>query len=106
LLKSNFDDIQESLNIFKLILRSINVKEYDQKRDKALIDFIIQKAIDNPKLKDEILVQIINQTLRSNESSEKTSSKESDSNKKAWLLLSYCLSSFLPSNILYKYLLK
>ena len=110
LLKSNFDDIQECLSIFKLILRSINVNEFDQKRDKALVDYVINRAIQNPKLRDEILIQILNQTLKPcDENNNVVTIKdpiESESNKKAWQLMSYCLSSFLPTNTLYKYLLK
>jgi hypothetical protein len=51
----------------------------------------------NPKIRDEIFVQIINQTWKN---------KNIKTNKKAWQLLTYCLSSFPPSVNLYKYLLK
>jgi hypothetical protein len=91
-------------------LRSVHTNEYDSKRDKALVDFVIRKALDNQKLKDEIFVQIINQTWVSEEVGVHTHGNESgnddESVRKAWQLMSYCLSSFAPSHILYKYLLK
>jgi len=59
--------------------------------------FLFIKGLMNEILRDEILVQIINQTwnqidlIKSN---------------KAWLLMSNCLSCFSPSAKFYKYLFK
>ena len=86
------------------ILRCVNTNEYDSTRDKALVDFIIQKTIQNPKLRDETFIQIINQTWVDN--NHQKSIADNEANVKAWQLMSYCLSSFVPSSILYKYLLK
>lgn len=51
----------------------------------------------NVNLRDEIFIQIINQTWNNTDRM---------SNRKAWELMSSCLSSFPPSPYLYKYLLK
>ena len=51
----------------------------------------------NPKLRDEILVQIVNQTWKN---------LDPISNKKAWHLMALCLSCFSPSPYLNKYITK
>lgn len=51
----------------------------------------------NTKLRDEIFIQIVNQTWNND---------NSESNSKAWQLMSNCLSCFSPSPFLFKYLLK
>ena len=95
--KLNIIDVQESLSIFKMILRCVNSNEYDSKRDKVLVDYIIQKGLMNVNLRDEIFIQIINQTWNNT---------DRISCRKAWELMSSCLSVFPPSPYLYKYLLK
>jgi hypothetical protein len=57
----------------------------------------ITKGIMNQKMRDEIFVQIINQTWKN---------KNTKTNRKAWQLITYCLSAFPPSVNLYKYLFK
>ncbi len=91
-------DTQESLSLFKLILRYVNTNEYDLKRDKLLADYIIQKGILNTKLRDEIFVQIINQQYNNTD--------DLIALKKASHLMSQCLSCFAPTSSLFKYLLK
>lgn len=95
--KSNYADTKISLSLFKLILRCINKNEYDQKRDKALIDYIIQIGLNNSNLRDEIFVQIVNQTWEN---------KDSNTYKKSWYLMSCCLCCFMPTESLWKYLFK
>ena len=51
----------------------------------------------NQKLRDEIFIQIVNQTWNNTNVA---------TNKKAWQLMAHCLSCFNPSLYLYKYLLK
>lgn len=80
-----------------MILRYVNTNEYDLKRDKILADYIVQKGLLNTKLRDEIFVQIVNQTWNN---------PDNTSNKKASHLMSQCLSCFAPSSTLHKYLLK
>ena len=64
----------------------------------------------NIKLRDEILVQIVNQTWHLDSSSldddDGDNEYYSDNNSKAWHLLAHCLSCFSPSSCLHKYLLK
>lgn len=97
LIKTDSNDIQESLDLFKMVLRYVNSNEFDKKRDKVLNDYIIQRGLINSKLRDEIFVQIVNQTWNND---------EEVSNQKAWQLISNCLSSFHPSPSLYKFMLK
>jgi myosin-15 len=51
----------------------------------------------NTKLRDEIFIQIVNQTWNN---------EDPTTNLKAWQLMSQCLSCFNPSPCLFKYLLK
>lgn len=95
--KSQESDFQESLYIFKLILRFMTDTKLSGKKEKLLADYIVQKGLSNINLRDEILCQLCNQTWK-NESS--------DSCDRAWTLMAHCLSSFSPSPLLYKYLLK
>jgi hypothetical protein len=53
--------------------------------------------LNNTNLRDEIYVQIINQTWEN---------KDLNANKKSWYLMSCCLCCFMPSESLWKYLLK
>ena len=73
------------------------------------------KGLMNIKLRDEILVQIVNQTWQSIDdddddddyfSDDCENQNESQSTSKAWHLLAHCLSCFSPSSCLHKYLLK
>jgi len=97
LVKISQADIQDSLSMFKMVLRFVNSNEYDPRRDKLLADYICQKGLMNVKLRDEILIQIVNQTWLN---------EDSVSVRKAWWLMAECLSCFLPSSCLHKYLLK
>ena len=97
LAKSKESDYQESLAIFKLILRFMNDSQLSGQKEKILGDYIINKGIRNEKLRDEIYCQLANQTWKN----------ENEANsERGWLLLANCLSAFPPSKTLYKYLLK
>ena len=66
-------------------------------REKVLADYIIQKGLSNQNLRDEIYCQLCNQTWLN----------KNDANaERGWLLMAHCLSSFPPSPVLAKYLLK
>ncbi|KAI2804564.1 Myosin and Kinesin Tail domain protein [Blomia tropicalis] len=95
--KNSDSDVQESLLIFRLILRFMNDNQLSGKKEKLLADYIVQKGLKNIALRDEILCQLCNQTW-------KNDSQESADN--GWTLMIHCLSSFAPSQLLYKYLLK
>ena len=67
------------------------------KREKVLADYIIQRGLSHDMLRDEILVQLVNQTWRN----------KNDANaERGWLLMVCALSCFPPSNNLATYLLK
>ena len=95
--KSKESDYQESLAIFKLILRFMNDSQLSGQKEKILGDYIINKGIRNEKLRDEIYCQLANQTWKN----------DNEANcERGWLLMANCLSAFSPSKTLYKYLLK
>ena len=62
----------------------------------AIGNYIIQKGIAYPELRDEIYSQLACQTCSSND----------EGSERGWLLMALCLCVFLPSPVLYKYLLK
>lgn len=86
----------EALVIFKLILRFMNDPNLSGKRETLLMNYIVNKGMSNPSLRDEILVQILNQT-KNNENKLNCD--------RGWVLLASCLSAFQPSDNLYSYLL-
>ena len=95
--KAKESDYQESLAIFKLILRFMNDTSLSGLKEKILGDYIINKGIRNEKLRDEIFCQLANQTWKN----------DNEANcERGWLLMATCLSAFGPSRSLYKYLLK
>ncbi|XP_076273553.1 unconventional myosin 10A isoform X2 [Rhynchophorus ferrugineus] len=87
-------DFQDAVALFKLILRWSNDPQLTGPREKALADYMIYKGLNSRGLRDELLVQLCNQTWK-NENSERV-----------WQLMAHCLSSFQPSPPLSKYLLK
>ena len=91
--KSKESDYQESLAIFKLILRFMNDSQLSGQKEKILGDYIINKGIRNEKLRDEIYCQLANQTWKN----------DNEANcERGWLLMANCLSAFSPSKTLYK----
>ena len=62
--KSKDSDFQESLAIFKLILRFMNDTGLTGRREKVLADYIVNKGLTNAKLRDEIYCQLANQTWK------------------------------------------
>ncbi|XP_046399408.1 unconventional myosin-XV isoform X2 [Ischnura elegans] len=97
LAKSKDIDYQDSLAIFKLILRFMNDNNLNGKKETILGDYILNKGIVNEKMRDEILCQLCNQTWKNDNDA---------NNERGWLLMANCLSVFPPSKTLYKYLLK
>nr|CAD7393755.1 unnamed protein product [Timema cristinae] len=97
LAKSKDMDYQDSLALFKLILRFMNDNNLSGKKEIALGDYIVNKGIVNEKMRDEIVCQLCNQTWKNDNDA---------NNERGWLLMANCLSVFPPSKTLYKYLLK
>lgn len=60
-------------------------------------NYIVQKGLAVPELRDEILAQLANQVWRNS---------RAHNAERGWLLLAACLSGFAPSSRLNKYLLK
>lgn len=89
-------DYQDSLSIFKLILRWMGDPSLDANKDKILADYIVNKGLTSKSLRDEILVQLCNQVY----------GVEEQQSSRIWQLISHCLSSFQPSAALNKYLMK
>ncbi|BES99216.1 MyTH4 domain [Nesidiocoris tenuis] len=97
LTKALDSDFTESLAIFKLILRFMNDDSLTGRKEQALADYIAYKGLQNEKLRDEILCQLVNQTWRNDVAA---------NNERGWLLMANCLSVFPPSHTLFKFLLK
>lgn len=60
-------------------------------------NYIIQRGLMAPGLRDEILAQVVNQVWRN---------VNTDNAERGWLLLLACVCSFAPSPKMDKYLLK
>ncbi|XP_027873817.1 unconventional myosin-XV [Xiphophorus couchianus] len=88
---------QGSLDIFILILRFMGDPNLNGAQENMFGNYIIQRGLANPSLRDEILAQIANQVWRN---------PNVLNSERGWLLFSSCLSAFLPSQRLAKYLLK
>lgn len=89
-------DFQDSLSIFKLILRWQGDPSLDGNKDKVLADYIANKGLSSRSLRDEILVQLCNQIIGADE---KHASR-------VWQLMSHCLACFQPGTAFSKYLMK
>lgn len=83
-------DFQDAVALFKLILRWINDPQLTGARERALADYIVHKGLMSRGLRDELLVQLCNQTWK-NENAERV-----------WQLMAHCLSCFQPSPALSK----
>lgn len=93
---SRDQDFQDSLAVFKLILRWSGDANLDSAKEKALADYIVHKGLSSRGLRDEILVQMCNQVYHA---------EETQANK-IWQLMAHCLSSFQPGPAFSKYLMK
>lgn len=89
-------DFQDSLSIFKLLIRWTEDSTTDFNKEKVLADYIVNKGLSSKSLRDEILVQLCNQACGTDEKSA----------SRVWLLMSHCLSAFQPGPALSKYLMK
>ncbi|ETE72195.1 Myosin-XV, partial [Ophiophagus hannah] len=87
----------EALNLFKLILRFMGDAQLNGLQENLFGNYIVQKGLSTPCLKDEILAQIANQVWRNT---------NVHNEERGWLLLASCVSAFMPSRQLDKYLLK
>ncbi|XP_037348196.1 unconventional myosin-XV [Talpa occidentalis] len=87
----------EAMSIFKLILRFMGDPHLYGAQENIFGNYIVQKGLAVPELRDEILAQLANQVWRN---------PSAHNAERGWLLLAACLSGFAPSSRLNKYLLK
>lgn len=93
---SRDQDFQDSLAVFKLILRWTNDKTMDGNKEKLLSDYIVHKGLSSRGLRDEILVQLCNQVVNTDDVQV----------QRIWQLMAQCLSCFQPGPAFSKYLMK
>jgi myosin-15 len=111
--KNSDVDFQDSLHIFKLILRYMNDTTLTPGQDALLADYIVQmvtrlnslqldqsirfQGLSQPAQRDEVFVQLCNQTYKNH--------KEKNA-ERGWCLMALCASAFAPSDKLFKPLLR
>lgn len=93
---SRDQDFQDSLAMFKLLLRWTGDSSLEGNKEKALADYIVHKGLSSRGLRDEILVQMCSQSVRTDDKNA----------ARIWQLMSHCLSCFQPGSALSKYLIK
>lgn len=79
------------------ILRFMYDPSLTGKKERLVGDYLVQRGLARPSLRDEIYCQLATQTYNN---------PDGASRNRCWLLMSNCLSCFPPSRTLYKYLLK
>ncbi|XP_064529391.1 unconventional myosin-XV [Pseudopipra pipra] len=87
----------EALSIFQLILRFMGDPGLGGLQETLFGNYIVQKGLSVPGLRDELLAQAANQVWRNT---------NVNNEERGWLLLATCLSAFPPSAAFDKYLLK
>ncbi|OWK57886.1 Unconventional myosin-XV [Lonchura striata] len=87
----------EALSLFQLILRFMGDPGLGGKQETLFGNYIVQKGLSVPGLRDELLAQAANQVWRNT---------NVNNEERGWLLLAACLSAFPPSAAFDKYLLK
>ncbi|KPP76175.1 myosin XVA-like [Scleropages formosus] len=88
---------KEALGIFIMVLRFMGDPHLNGAQENLFGNYIVQKGLSTPGLRDEILCQVANQMCRN---------PNAANAERGWLLLLACLSAFAPSPKLEKYLLK
>ncbi|XP_041673445.1 unconventional myosin-XV [Cheilinus undulatus] len=87
----------EALELFNMVLRFMGDPHLNGAQENMFGNYIIQRGLLSPGLRDEILAQVVNQVWRN---------INFDNAERGWLLLLACVCSFSPSNKMDKYLLK
>lgn len=83
-------DFQDALALFKLILRWSSDSQLSGVKERTLADYIVYKGSNSRGLKDELLVQLCNQSWKN------------DNSDRIWQLMAHCLSCFQPTPALSK----
>ncbi|KAM6957849.1 unconventional myosin-XV [Aplochiton taeniatus] len=97
LTRTDEDLRQEALDLFIMVLRFMGDPHLNGAQENLFGNYIIQRALASPGLRDEILVQVANQVWRN---------PNRDNAERGWLLLLACVCAFAPSPKLDKHLLK
>nr|XP_061804993.1 unconventional myosin-XV-like [Nerophis lumbriciformis] len=87
----------EALELFNMVLRFMGDPHLNGAQENIFGNYIIQRGLSSPGLRDEILAQVVNQVWRN---------VNADNAERGWLLLLACVCSFAPSPQMDKYLLK
>ncbi|KAK1163864.1 unconventional myosin-XV [Acipenser oxyrinchus oxyrinchus] len=91
------EDSWSALEIYKLILRFVGDEDLHGWEEVVLGNYIAQRGLASPQLRNEILSQLAHQTW---------GNLGDERGQRAWLLLASCLGCFMPSAGLDKPLLK
>ncbi|XP_019719970.1 unconventional myosin-XV-like [Hippocampus comes] len=87
----------EALQLFNMVLRFMGDPHLNGAQENMFGNYIIQRGLSSPGLRDEILSQVVNQVWRN---------VNADNAERGWLLLLACVCTFAPSPQMDKYLLK
>nr|XP_057906331.1 unconventional myosin-XV isoform X2 [Doryrhamphus excisus] len=87
----------EALQLFNMILRFMGDPHLNGAQENMFGNYIIQRGLSCPGLRDEILAQVVNQVWRN---------VNADNAERGWLLMLACVCSFAPSPQMDRYLLK
>lgn len=96
LLKENETEFQLAVRMFKLVLRFMN-ESLTPEQEILLGNYILHVAIRNFSLRDEIYVQLVNQTHQN---------PSVANSERGWILMAAASCCIVPSSTLYKPLLK
>ncbi|KAM9745591.1 unconventional myosin-XV isoform 1-T1 [Menidia menidia] len=88
---------KEALELFNMVLRFMGDPHLNGAQENMFGNYIIQRGLSAPGLRDEILAQVVNQVWRNTNHANA---------ERGWLLLLACVCSFAPSPKMDKYLLK
>ncbi|XP_017161737.1 unconventional myosin-XV isoform X3 [Poecilia reticulata] len=92
------DDLRrEALELFNMVLRFMGDPHLNGAQENLFGNYVIQRGLTSPGLRDEILAQVVNQVWRNT---------NLENAERGWLLLLGCVSSFAPSPKMEKHLLK
>ncbi|XP_076739676.1 unconventional myosin-XV [Maylandia zebra] len=92
------DDLRgEALELFNMVLRFMGDPHLNGAQENMFGNYIVQRGLSSPGLRDEILAQVVNQVWRN---------INSENAERGWLLLLACVCCFAPSAKMDKYLLK
>ena len=94
--KDTEEDFQFSLVLFKLILKYMNDSSLEPHQRFLLAKLIIQRGIENLNQRDEIYIQLCNQTYNN---------KNPETARSAWNLISMAVNSFPPGILVFPMLI-